>query len=165
MKRTILALAIAGLSAAALAGPPGPPLPIDVKVISPVPMPVTAVPQWVTPDRMYFSGSGGGIVGDAVTTVLLSEDVVLTSYDAQVHVDEAAAAICTVDATIVTSDGEFVAALGRVVGLQGRDSRLSVDLPNVYVQANQDLRVKIEIDGDDSTLCHFDAQLRGVKVP
>jgi hypothetical protein len=165
MKRTLLALAIAGVSLAAAAGPPGPPLPIDVKVVSPVPMPVTDVPQWVTPDRMYFAGSGGGIVGDAVQLVPLSEDAVLTSYDVQVHVDDAVAAICTVDAVIVTDEDEFVAALGRVVGLQGRDSRLSVDLPNVYVQANQGLRVKIEVDGAADTLCHFDAQIRGVKVP
>lgn len=165
MKRVIVALAATALSLSAVAGPPGPPIPIDVKVISPIPMPVTDVPQWVTPDRMYFAGSGGGIAGDAFQLVPLSQDVVLTSYDVQVHVEDAAEGTCTVDATIVNSDDTFVAALGRVVGLHGRDATLSVRLPDVYVQASQGLRLKIEIDGIETALCYFDAQIRGVKVP
>ena len=81
MKRTILALAFAGLSVAAYASPPpggGPPTPIDVKVVNSVPLPVTSSPL-MTPLAEYL---GPTFVADpnGQTTPSPYSDVVLSGF-------------------------------------------------------------------------------------
>jgi hypothetical protein len=97
MKRTLLGLAVASTSAIAFAGPPTdkpPVVPIDVNVVSPAPLPVTEVPSWVTPDRLFFTGSSGGAVGAINSKIDLNVDVVLQALDMQVHLEEGADISC-----------------------------------------------------------------------
>jgi hypothetical protein len=168
MKRTILALAIASISFAATAGPPTdkPPVgPVAVSVVNPLPLPVTETPSWTEPERMYFTGTGGGISGDAQPVIPLDMDVVLQSYEVQVHVEDGADQSCTVDAQIVREDHTIAASLGRVVALPGRDAVLTVPLPNVYVDADRELGLKVVVNAPETKLCFFDAQIRGLKIP
>jgi hypothetical protein len=175
MKRTILALAIAGLSVAAYASPPpggGPPTPIDVTVTN-VPLPVTEVPEYTMPDRLFFGGVGAAIAdgggGANVPLTQNDEDTVLQAYDVQAHVEESATTTCTVNSEIYENDGtqsgRFVTGLGRIVALPGRDAALSIRLPNVYIAVDSNLYLKLSVTASAGGLCHFDAQMRGIKVP
>ena len=168
MRHTIVALGMVSLSFAAFAVPPGPPAggPVSVSIAGPLPLPVTSLPSWTAPERMYFSGTGGAVIGDVFQTIPLNQDVVLQSYDAQLKVEEGTSTgACTADALLLRQDDSFVAALGRVVALHGRDAALSIRLPDVFVAADQSLKVKVTIANTASDLCHFDIQLRGVKIP
>jgi hypothetical protein len=166
MKRTILALAIAGLSVAAYASPPpggGPPMPIDVNVTNPLPLPTTEVPSLTSPGQLFFTGMGGPAQGPTSGIIPLVEDVALQSYDAWVQAEDGVEGTCELNAVIEDKDFNFVAALGPVAALNGRSAMLSVRLPNVQVLASQDLHVKVTLSSP--TLCIFGVQLRGVKVP
>lgn len=175
MKRTILAIAIAGLSVAAYASPPpggGPPTPLSVTVTN-VPLPVTDTPAYVTPDRLFFGGMGGAIAdgggGGNVPLTQNDEDTVLQGYDVQAHVEGSATTACTVNSEIYENDGTqsgvFVTGLGRIVALPGRDAALSIRLPNVYIAVASKLYLKVSVTAPTGGLCHFDAQMRGIKMP
>jgi hypothetical protein len=163
MKRTILALAVASISCVAMAGPPPTAGPVNVNVVNPLPLPTTEVPSLTNLEQLYFTGIGGIAAGPTTGYVNLQQDVILHSYDAWV---QAAAGTgtdkCDLAADIVDSDLNFVAALGPVAALHGHDGSLSVRLPNVFVDASRELKVKMTVSSP--TLCVFGFQLRGVKV-
>jgi len=117
------------------------------------------------PEQLFFAGMGGATSGVVSGYVPFgAEDVVLQSYDAWV---QAAAGTndntCSLDAIIEDKDLNFIAALGPVSALHGRDAALSVRLPNLYVDASRELRVKVTLTSP--TLCVFGVQIRGVKAP
>jgi hypothetical protein len=173
MKRTILALAIAGLSVAAYALPPpggGPPSgTLDVNIISPSPLPVTAtspIPVTLTPARTPPGGlvvlsAAGWLARSTFETPHVLDPggvTILTGFtldvDASLSDDMTTEGSCSARLEIGNStDGFRKIGLSTVVA-GARDGRY-VPLPNIVVPDGAELRTMTNNGTNNS--CYFNA--------
>jgi hypothetical protein len=132
MKRTILALAIAGLSIAAYASPPpggGPPMPIEVNVTNPLPIPVTSIPRMTSLSEFLaptFTADPNGI-----TVPSPYSDVVLTGFLVRVE-NRSSDNNCNVALVLNHGEPDAISLFGSFF-YAGQSVATYVPLPNLYL--------------------------------
>ena len=167
MRRTLLALAIAGLSSAAFAGPPGPPVsgPFDVNVAN-QPISTSSTLTWVSPSRYWSWGTSDVVSTSAFPEKEIDAAVVLTGVLVRLQMTPAPDATdrCFAAVSLDYLDGAFVynkrLAAASVLNGDGV-AQAFVPLPNIYADVGSRVRASV-ISSDAAATCVVDLYVYGV---
>lgn len=164
MRRTLLALAIAGLSVAAYASPPpggGPPTPIDVNVTNPE-LSVSVVPSVLSPADFFTRGVGFNVTNGTGSTQF-GEGLILTDLMVQLVVGGTTGQ-CSIVAKIEDGTGVDLVnpLLGMLVVKPGWDlAPLIIPIPDLAIPAQSKIKFVGDCTGD--TTCYVNLTVYGRK--